>query len=390
MRILFLTNSLGQGGIEQNIVRLTEVLTGMGHHVEVASRDGVLRNEVANAGGCHWNLQVRLSSPPAVWRDIRALRRVLAGQDRPDIVHNFAASTGILLRLAIPPTRQARPPVVASIMGLKASPSEPEVKTRLRAWVTTLAANRVLLISPAISRVVASLPVGRLRLVETKVVGVRLPAPNRRPELRDRARYDLGVGDTQPVVTTIGRLDPDKSHDLFVAAAAAVHERIPDARFFVVGEGNDRSALEALVSQKGLTAAISLLGRRSDVESLLAATDVYVKPGVVEGFIGITVLEAQALGVPVVAFDTEDVQLAVRDGETGLLAPRGDAAALARQIERILRDKALAHRLASEGRKAAEGFEIDGVARGLLELYLAEAEAKPGGRARRMLPSRRR
>ena len=56
---------------------------------------------------------------------------------------------------------------------------------------------------------------------------------------------------------------------------------------------------------------------RDDVERILAATDVYVRPGVVEGFIGITVLEAQALGVPVVSFRTDDVQLAVEGHDVG-------------------------------------------------------------------------
>ena len=69
---------------------------------------------------------------------------------------------------------------------------------------------------------------------------------------------------------------------------------------------------------------------------LLSATDVYVKPGVVEGFIGITVLEALGLAKPVVAFETEDVKLALTDGETGLIVPNGDVASLAERILYLL------------------------------------------------------
>src|SRR5262249_56035311 len=110
----------------------------------------------------------------------------------------------------------------------------------------------------------------------------------------------------------------------------------PRARFLVVGEGELSRELAEYASSRGIDDWLVFTGVRDDVARLLAATDVYVKPGVLEGFIGITVLEALGLGKPVVAFDTEDVKLALTDGETGLLVANGDVPPLPDRIVPLL------------------------------------------------------
>jgi len=113
-----------------------------------------------------------------------------------------------------------------------------------------------------------------------------------------------------------------------------------------------------------------LTGIRDDVARLLSASDVYVKPGIVEGFIGITVLEALALGKPVVAFDTEDVKLALRDGETGVVVPNGDVGRLAEGILYLLRNPAVGQRLGEAGQQVVlERFDFGVLARRLEEFY---------------------
>jgi glycosyltransferase involved in cell wall biosynthesis len=95
-----------------------------------------------------------------------------------------------------------------------------------------------------------------------------------------------------------------------------------------------------------------------------------VKPGVVEGFIGITVLEALGLGKPVVAFDTEDVKLALTDGETGLIVPNGDVAALAERILYLLHHPDVGAQLGEAGQQVVvERFDFGVLARRLEEFY---------------------
>jgi glycosyltransferase involved in cell wall biosynthesis len=103
---------------------------------------------------------------------------------------------------------------------------------------------------------------------------------------------------------------------------------------------------------------------------LLSATDVYVKPGVLEGFIGITVLEALALGKPVVAFDTEDVKMVLADGETGLIVPNGDVPRLAEQIVYLLQNPSVGSRLGQAGQQVVlDRFDFGVLAHRLEEFY---------------------
>jgi glycosyltransferase involved in cell wall biosynthesis len=97
---------------------------------------------------------------------------------------------------------------------------------------------------------------------------------------------------------------------------------------------------------------------------------VYVKPGVVEGFVGITVLEALALGKPVIAFETEDVKLALTDGETGLIVPNADVASLADRILYLLANPSVGSRLGQAGQHLVlERFDFGVLARRLEEFY---------------------
>ena len=121
---------------------------------------------------------------------------------------------------------------------------------------------------------------------------------------------------------------------------------------------------------RGLNGRLAFTGVREDVQRLLSATDVYVKPGIVEGFIGITVLEALALGKPVVAFETADVKLALTDGETGLIVANADVDQLADRILYLLRNPDVGQRLGQAGQQVVlERFDFGVLARRLEEFY---------------------
>jgi len=183
-------------------------------------------------------------------------------------------------------------------------------------------------------------------------------------------RREFGFPSEALVVSTIGALHPRKSHDLFVQAAVHVVEAEPRARFLVIGEGELRSELEHLVRSKGLADQLLFTGVRRDVARLLSATDVYVKPGVVEGFIGITVLEALVLGKPVVAFETMDVKLALSDGETGLIAANSDVVSLAERIVYLLHNPSIGNRLGQAGQQVVlQRFDFGVLAGRLEEFY---------------------
>jgi glycosyltransferase involved in cell wall biosynthesis len=146
-----------------------------------------------------------------------------------------------------------------------------------------------------------------------------------------------------PIVGNVARLAPQKDHATLLEAARHLPEGV---RVVIVGDGELREELERRAD--GLP--VELTGARDDVPELLASFDVFAFPSLFEGLC-LAVIEAQAAGVPVVATPVGGIRETVLDGETGLLVPPRDPAALAAAIRRLLDDRDLARRLADEARR---------------------------------------
>ncbi|MGH2500527.1 MAG: glycosyltransferase [Candidatus Limnocylindria bacterium] len=370
MDIVLITNSLAVGGVETNLLGLADSFHRRGHSVRVVSAGGALRPELDARGISHVTLPIRLA-PGALAASALSLRRSLE-RGPAHIVHAMSAA-GNLASLARP--RGVRPAYVSSPMGLAQSDREPSWKTDLRNRLLVAAVDRVLVISDEIARSLERIGVPPRKMTRCPVVGLDIDRFDAAEADGERIRRELGIPPAAPVVTTIGALHPRKRHDLFLAAAALVRRAVGHAHFIVVGEGYERDALRHRAEQLGLAGAVRFAGQRRDVRAILAATDVYVKPGIVEGFVGITVLEAMAARVPVVAFDTHDVRAAIVDGETGLIGPRGHPAALGGLIVRLLNDRGGARALAEAGRLQVERrFALSVVASELERIYTAVAD----------------
>jgi glycosyltransferase involved in cell wall biosynthesis len=140
----------------------------------------------------------------------------------------------------------------------------------------------------------------------------------------------------------------------------------------IVGDGPERQEIESAVHALGLETAVRLCGPRRDIPDLLARCDVFALSSRSEGG-PISVLEAMAAGLPVVASDVGGVGEIVVDQQTGLLVPPGDPDALAAALERLLADPALRHRLGAAGReRAAQRFSLGALRAAHLELYARE------------------
>jgi glycosyltransferase involved in cell wall biosynthesis len=371
VKILYVTNRLDVGGIETNIVRLAQEFTRRGHTVLVASGKGTLVTEVEVAGARHLDVDINLRNPTHILGAIKELSRILS-EEQPDIVHLFSASSAVLVWLArthmmVASRRRWDGPVISTIMGIH---TEAAWRTYSRAFLTCLGASRLVIISPAIDKLVRRLPVSRKRLSHLPVIGVEVPEVI--PEEVAHLRQELGLEPSQVVITTIGRLTPYKRHDLFLDAAHLVSLSWPQARFLVVGGGSDEGRLHEQITRLNLDAA-RLIGERRDLGTILSLSDIYVRPGTAEGFTGITVLEAQVLGVPVIAFETEDVKLAITHRETGWLVASGDVQALAQAIELLLKDKSLRRTVADAGREfVVESFSMPAIVDGLQSFYESE------------------
>jgi glycosyltransferase involved in cell wall biosynthesis len=190
-----------------------------------------------------------------------------------------------------------------------------------------------------------------------------------------RNGVDLGAaapaegGNEPPRIVWVGRLQTPKDPLTLVHALGRL--RTPFEADFV-GGGPLRRTLEREVERLGLGTSVRLLGDRRDVPSLLARSDVFVLASRSEG-LPLSILEAMAAGLPVVASSVGGVPELVVDGETGLLVPAGDPERLAGAVGRLLADAALRRRLGEAGRaRVREHFDSDSVRRAHLDLYRRE------------------
>src|SRR5579859_3699799 len=369
MRILLAAKTMGVGGLERIVVGLARELQSRGHGVWVVSSGGNLVDELQRTGTTHVQAPLEITSPIGVAQAARQIRRLII-EHHIDLVHSFSATASLAINIALRGRAANGVRLVSSPMGLQNSPRELPVTTWLRNWFLALGAEQILVISPEIRRHLRRVGAADQTLVDFNFVGLDVDTFQQSPDDYPSVRREFGFPPEALVVSTIGALHPRKSHELFVEAAVAVSKAEPRARFMVIGEGDLRSELELLARAKGLADRLQFTGVRSDVARLLSATDVYVKPGVVEGFIGITVLEALVLGKPVVAFETEDVKLVLSDGETGLIAPNGEVASLAERIVYLLHNPAVGQRLGQAGQQVVlQRFDFGILAGRLEEFY---------------------
>ncbi len=181
--------------------------------------------------------------------------------------------------------------------------------------------------------------------------GVEEPEPLSAAE-RARLRAAWGVTEEEPLLGIVARLTPRKGHRLLLESLARVRQESPRSgfRLAVVGEGEDEEALHDLARSLDLTGRIVWLGQRADAPRLMRAFDLFVLPSSVEAM-PLTVLEAMAAGVAVIATSVYGLPEVVTPEETGLLVPAGDAGALCAAIRRLVESPADRDRMGRAGRR---------------------------------------
>lgn len=174
----------------------------------------------------------------------------------------------------------------------------------------------------------------------------------------ERARAGLDLRPGAPVIAMIGEVGRRKDQATLLEALARL---LPahDFTVLIAGEGPDRPALERRTAELGLSGRVRWLGFRADAPDLMAASDLLVLPTREEGFPN-TLLEGMALGLPVVSTPVDGIPELVIHGQTGLLVPPGDPAALAAAVAQLLDDPARRRALGEAGRRRAEAdFDQD-------------------------------
>jgi len=340
---MFLVTSMPVGGAETLLVNLVRQLdrTRFAPQVVCMKDKGPLGEELSARMPVHSELIRGKFDVAVLWRLARLMRR-----ERIDAVVTVGAGDKMFWgRLA---ARLAGVPVIASALH---STGWPDGVGRLNRLLTPITDAFIGVAKPHGQHLVEQegFPAERVHVIPNGVDTSRFA-----PSVDAAAtRTGIGLSPDAPVVGILAALRPEKNHSLFLQVAARVLRKIGDAQFLVIGDGPLRPQLEALAQELDIAKAVHFLGNRSDVPELLGAIDVLALTSDNEAN-PVSILEAMSVGKPVVATDVGSVSESVEQGETGYLAPAGDAGGLAERMIALLDDPLLSQQMGQRGRQIVQ------------------------------------
>lgn len=285
-----------------------------------------------------------------------------------DIIHVHSPVPGSIARLATLGRRGPKPARVTTEHNTWGSfhpmtRSLNAITIRLDDAVIAVSQESYLEMSPSVRR--------KARVVTHGVLGddLRSRAASSEPLAGPPSGVDV------PILVTVANLRADKDHMTLLAAYEQLVRRRVAFHAILVGDGTDRAALEAEITRLGLGDHVDMLGRRSDAPELVAASDLFVLSSVREG-LPVAIMEAFALGVPVVSTAVGGIPDAVEGAGAAVLVEPGDPTALAAAIEGVLADDEQRAAMAVAARSAADRFDLALVVADLEQLYCELAAAR--------------
>jgi glycosyltransferase involved in cell wall biosynthesis len=344
VRICRIIGRLNIGGPAIHAILLTEGLRLRGYETvlvagQEGAREGSLR-ELAAHKGITPVVLAELGREVRPGRDLVALFRLvrLLRQQQPEIVHTHTAKAGALGRIA---AKIAGIPIVVHTFHGHV------MHGYFSHWVTRFflaierrlakASTTILTVSEGVRQDLLRLRIGRPETVEVMPLGLELDGLLRADARRGEIRRRLGISPEVPLVGIIARLVPIKDHNTFLEAACDLHRSRPDVRFLIVGDGELRPHLERHVQALGLSQCVSFLGWQRELEPIYADLNLAVLSSLNEGT-PVSLIEAMAAGLPVVATRVGGVLDLVEHGKTGLLVPPKDPKAFSGAMEALLGD----------------------------------------------------
>ncbi len=339
-RLLTIITLAEVGGAQSHLSALLPALTTEFDVVVAAHGPGPLR-EAARTAGAQFVALRHVRRPLHPWHDACGLLEVawLVRRLAPDIVHTHSSKAGVLGRLG---AALAGAPVRMFTAHGWAFAAHDGWAARMYLWADRFAA---LLTSVVIC-------VSERERTE----GMRARTCQRKRSVVIHNAVDVeaapraGLAGDPPRIISVGRMKAPK--DPLTLIGALAHLEPGTFRAMLVGDGPDWSVVAAAVRRAGLDSVVDLVGERLDVPALLAQADVFVLASLSEG-LPMSLLEAMAAGLPVVASAVGGVPEAVIDGETGLLVAPGDAATMAQALRTLLGDPDLRRRLGAAGHERA-------------------------------------
>ena len=354
MNILQVVPQLNVGGVETGTIDLAKYLTKNGHRCIVASAGGELVAELETAGIKHYKLPLENK---AFWVMLKTARKLalIIKKENIDIVHGRSRVPAWVGFMA---TRQAKATFITTAHGHYSR----HIFGYMMGW-------------------------GKYTIVPSSVIGKHMiedfgvPLENIRviPRSVDLEKYIFkGLKERNPkelLVGVIGRVTPIKGQLYFLKALASVLRSLPYVKAWIVGgvspgKDNYMEELEVWIRRLGLSEAVTFLGNRRDIPEILAKLDCLVMPSIAEESFGRVIVEAQAIGVPVVATKVGGVVEIIEDNKDGLLVYPRDHEGLSEALLKILKDPGFAKGLVGNARKKVqEKFSLEKMGEDTVKVY---------------------
>lgn len=364
VRVLWLIKGLGQGGAEQLLALTAQVRDREHFAYEVAyllpwktalvprlEADGVPTHCLRARG----NLDLRW-----LWR----LRRLV--RSRPvDVVHVHSPVAAVGARLVLRTLRN-RPALVATEHNVWSSHARATAFGNAR---TAALDDARFAVSEAVR---SSMPEVLQRSTEVVRYGIDIDAVRADGTARAEMRASLGIGPDELVVGTVANLRATKAYPDLLEAARIVTGRFPHVVFVAAGQGPQERELHELHARLGLGDRFRFLGHRADATRLMAAFDVFCLASIHEG-LPIAVMEALAIGLPIVTTDVGGIREIVTDGAEAMVVPTGRPDCLADALSAVVTDDRRRVAMAIAARAHGDDLGVGNAARRMEAVYIAQA-----------------
>jgi glycosyltransferase involved in cell wall biosynthesis len=360
MNILLLTTHLNFGGIASYTVSLAKALKARGHKVKIASSGGDFLGALQDATVEHIMINIHTKSelsPRLIFSFNRLLK--LIKEDKIELLHAQTRVTGVLSCWL---SKSAHIPYVSTCHGF----FKPHLGRRLfPCW-----GDKVIAISEAVrEHLVNDMKVGRenVRLIHNGVDLKKFRVYSLK--FREDLRREFGLKEG-PVIGIIARLSPVKGHRFLIVAMKEILLNEPNVQLLIVGDGECKEKLRKLANNLGIANCVYFVPPILDTPKPLSVMDIFVMPSLQEG-LGLSIMEAQAASLPIVASNVGGIYTLVRDGQTGFLVPPRSPEALSKAILSLLKDKECLKRMGENGhRLIEERFSLEEMAGKIEEVYL--------------------
>lgn len=360
MNILLLSTHLNYGGIASYLISLAEGLKERGHKVFIASSGGQAQEYLIHKGIICINIPISTKNEisPKILLSFLKLKKELENYDI-DIIH---AHTRVTQVLGFFLSKALGLPYISTCHGF--------FKRRFSRRIFPAWGAQVIAISQSVAEHLEfDFKVKREAIV---VVNNGIDFEKFTPvdsETKRKIKAEFNLPESAPLIAMIARLSEVKGHAFFIQAMPHILKEFPKAAFLIVGEGRLKQGLVRQVKKLNLEQSVFFLPMQPETPKVLSIIDCLVSPSLQEG-LGLSIIEAQAAGVPVVAFAVGGIVSLIEDRQSGLLVRGQDVSGLALAVERILKDNNLRQYIAKNAREnIKQNFSISKMVEETLAVY---------------------